>query len=428
MKRFLILIIALMTTLSVSRSVSAATDYTRINTEIFTLQRWIVQDIQSMMNIETLMSMRESGNMNLSTKISTPEASGSINLKIEEYKTTYDIKTGDVDAKFRGTMSLNMNTSRTDYDSYDTDTYEYGKKSVVFSLVINYDISLVVSSGGDVYFTISRLDAQAQWDTYTKAIFDEAMNEMKPYIGKTYKVGKQDAWSIDIDYTDIISSITNTLSILDTKPLFSVMSERSGVYALKTNYATMKELGWKMWGNIITYTNSGGTKTIWIREKKNAKQSYIGITESGWKYRFDMNASGRKNGKKEDIKISLWKDMVYMMMNVSELYFLADWKNNYLDMRLLTTPTQSSDDVAIDLNVKWPYSLDGSNTNLAVIRSGKNIWSIQSTKSGNNVSYSVNIDVLINTTHLILDWSAKYLREKWDFQVVIPTIYELLED
>lgn len=74
------------------------------------------------MKLSSIQSMRQSGSMIFKTKISNPEASGSIDLRVEEYSTKYDAKTQNIQMKFRGNLDMAVNMSQSDYDSYDEDT------------------------------------------------------------------------------------------------------------------------------------------------------------------------------------------------------------------------------------------------------------------------------------------------------------------
>ena len=99
--------------------------------------------------------------MSLKTKIDTPEASGSVNLQIEEYQTIYDAKTKNAEVSYRGVMEFEIHGSDLDYDSYNEETYSYKKMPYGFYATVYFDAKAIVTGDGSSYLKLSRLDGRS---------------------------------------------------------------------------------------------------------------------------------------------------------------------------------------------------------------------------------------------------------------------------
>lgn len=426
MKKIVLLIVAVVSFLF-STSVSAMTavsPYAAIDSEVFSIQQWVVKEIASLMKLSSIQSMRQSGSMIFKTKISNPEASGSIDLRVEEYSTKYDAKTQNIQMKFRGNLDMAVNTSQSDYDSYDEDTWEYGQIPVKFSATLRYDVTLIVAKDGSMYVTLSSLDGSAQGYEYAKSGFDTVLEMGRAYIGKTYKIPSTYNEVKWLDMATIESTIRSGLLILESRPLFATQSEKNGTYTLAANVAVLDALGLPRTQARINYSNIGDVKIITMANKKNPKRNYMTLVERDGKYIFNLVAKSITNGKKSNMDMSISRDAISMKMIDRETDMLIDWRNNILDMRVSSRGDYSPQYV---FAARGPLSLDGSNTNVVVSFAGKDIGSLKSIRSGGTINYSLNMDIDLDMTRLLLDWSGIYSEEKWEYSVTLPTIYELLD-
>jgi hypothetical protein len=376
------------------------------------------------MDLTTLQGVRQSGSMTLKTKISSPEASGSIDLRVEEYSTKYDVKTQNTQVKYRGNLDVSVKSSQTDYDNYDEDTEEYGRIAIVFSATIRYDITLVISRDGTMYMTLSSLDGRAQGYEYAKTAFDTMMTMARAYIGKTYQIPSQYNSSQGWDVASLQSTIRNGLIVLDTVPFFVTQSEKNGVYTLTANRAVIKTLGLPPMQSIITYTNQSGIKTITLANVKNPKKNYITLTENAGKYSLSLIDKSITRGKKSNLALTLERDMMSMTMKDKETDMRIEWKNKILDMKIISKEEYSPEYV---FTARGPLSLDGSDTNIVFGLNGKDIGSLRSIRSGGVVNYALNMTLGLDMTQVLLDWSGMYSEERGEYSVTLPTIYEILD-
>ncbi len=146
-----------------------------------------------------------------------------------------------------------------------------------------------------------------------------------------------------------------------------------------------------------------------MANKKNPKRNYITLVERDGKYILNLIDKSITNGKKSDMDMSISRDAVFMKMIDRETDMRIDWRNNILDMKVSSRGDYSPQYV---FAARGPLSLDGSNTNVVVSFAGKDIGSLKSIRSGGTVNYSLNMDIDLDMTRLLLDWSGIYSEEK----------------
>lgn len=414
-------------------SASAASKYPDAEEQIFALQKWWIRDIRSTLDIDLIQWVKQSGTMSLKTKINTSEASGSVNLQVEEYQTMYDAKTKNIEVSYRGVMEFEIHGSDLDYDSYNEETYNYKKMPYGFYATVNFDAKAIIMADGSAYLKLSRLDGRSHGNGTMKQWFDLALISLQEYVGTMYKIpwSTRSVWDIDTLLTQ--NSIMRALDILEQKPLLRVISKTGDVYALSPNRDTIKSLGWKMpkkATDIITYTKTADAWVIRISDKKNSKNNYITLTDRNGARTLDVNVKtiSKKNGRL-DMNISLAKHTFFMDIRDKSMTFLFDWKKDKLDMLIKNKARNSYDSSSsFELAIRWDLAFDGSNTKLIIVWDGNNVGSLTGKKVWNTGEYTLNMNIVSPMVNFLIDISGKYINERWDYQVLPPTIYKLFKN
>ncbi len=412
-------------------TVSAAARYPDIDEQIFAIQKWLIRDIRSSLQTDLTTWVKQSGSMSFKTKIGTPESSWSINIQVEKYHTLYDAKTKNIEVTYRGMLEFEIHGSDIDYDSYNEDTFEYKKIPFDFYTTVNFDFKIIVLADGSIYMKLSQLDWLSHGNGTMKQWYDLALLGAKQYIGKIYKLPQSMSSPENIDSLMLQKNLLKSLEILEWRSFFVALSKSGEDYALGLNRDTMKMLGWKMSKkstDIMTYTTSPDGWVIRISDKKNPRYNFFVLTEKNGTRMLDfaLRNTWGKNGK-FDMKGSFAKQAITLGIRDKTMLFLLDWKNGKLDMNLKNKARNSYDlTPSFDLLIQGDLMYDGSNTNLMISYDGKNIGSLTGKKVWNIGEYALNMNMGFPLFSLLLDLSGKYIDETGDYQILPPTLYEVL--
>ena len=411
---------------------SAATRYSDIDAQIFSLQQGFIRDIRSTLKIDTLRDgKKQSGSMSFKTKIDTPEASGALNMQLDEYQTIYDAKTKNVEISYRGMLEFDMFGSKSDYDSYDEEAYSYKKIPFEFHTTVKFNVKAIIVADGSMYISLSELTTLSRGNPDIKKEFDSSLLLLQKYIGRTYKIPASATQSGNMESLVMQKNIINSLDILEKNALFTTISRTGESYTMNLNRATMKKLGWKINKkptDIVTYTSLPNGWSIRIAEKKNPKYNFITLTEKNGVRILDMGVKSiwGKNGKL-DMKMRLSQEKIYFSFKDKSASFLIDWNEGKLNTSIShISPSKYDTTPSFDIAITGDLPMDGSHTNLVISWGGRNIGSLIGKKVWNIGDYRLNMNVILPVFSILIDISGKYIDEIGSYQVLPPTIYELL--
>ena len=120
--------------------------------------------------------------MAFKTKINSPEASGAINVQVEEYQTLYDANSKNIEVAYRGYMEIEIHGSDYDYDSYDEETYSYDKIPFDFYATVNFDAKAILLADGTSFIKLVKFDGRSHGKGDMKIGFDEMIVSAQKYV------------------------------------------------------------------------------------------------------------------------------------------------------------------------------------------------------------------------------------------------------
>ena len=258
------------------------------------------------------------------------------------------------------------------------------------------------------------------------------MISFQKYVGKTYKLPTSLTQGSQLDPEFIQKNILNSLNILDQKPLFSVLSKQENSYTLGLNLMTLKSLGWapyKRWADIIRYVKNQNGWVITIVDKKNPKNNSITLSNDGGKRSLDLKAvtNSLKNGK-FSMKFHLSEEAIYL--NLTDKYFscILDWKDNRFNLGIVNKSKYDTTIPTFSIKVFGDLFMDGSKMDLTIVSNGRSIGSLVGKKQGNTWEYSLRLNIAMPFVTFLTNISGNYINEIGDYTILVPSIYELLDN
>lgn len=323
------------------------------------MQKDAVSAIRSLMKTYTRQDLKETGTMKWSVAVDNAEdGKANFEMKLDKYTSLVSYLKGEQEFGAKGSVKIDYTGSRYDYTATGVTTKDefgfpsYPKVPTALSANIAFDANVKIVKG-DVYFTVSEFSAERSGTEREVKEFDDSINEVKKYVGKTYMIPVKEA-GLD-DPASAYKDLEAILSVLETKPLFEVQSSKGEVYTLRVKRSTLQALNLAMGkkknakvadGNlenaktVLTYERTATGGILKFTEKKNGK-NFVQIQKANGEYTLDSRSfeQNRRYKTKSETLVQIKKNLFSLQSLSSTPYSKSKtqvlWKDGNFDMSIV---------------------------------------------------------------------------------------------